>query len=104
MILFSFGGGERVSVFTCEQLSLNRWRWGRRVKEVGSHRRHKAPRDDRRREGGAGGDRMTILCSRHGLSKQETQGGKEDAKKRQSPYRDSLKMALLSNSRNSFLP
>lgn len=49
---------------------------------MGSHRRHKAPRDDRRREGGAGGDSMTILCSRHGLSKQETQGGKEVCKEK----------------------
>lgn len=49
---------------------------------MGSNRKHEAPRDDRRREGGAGGDSMTILCSRHGLSKQETQSGKEACKEK----------------------
>lgn len=39
-------------------------------------------RDDRRREGGADGDRMTILCSRHGLSMQETQSGKKACKEK----------------------
>lgn len=49
---------------------------------MGSNRKYKAPRDDRRREGGAGSDSVTILCPRHGLSKQETQGGEEACKEK----------------------
>lgn len=48
----------------------------------GKDRKYEASRDDRRREGGADGDRMTILCSRHGLSKEETQSGKEACKEK----------------------
>lgn len=65
-----------------KRVSLNRRRWGRWEWEVGSHRKHKAPRDDRRGKGGAGSNSMTILCSRHGLSRQETQGGKEACKEK----------------------